>query len=541
MTLGNLPRALRRKPSEHACILIGYLSCDKVDSDGISQRKHRALVQQLFHSSVRTILEPLIKAGKEGVEITSGDGTVRRVHPILAAYVADYPEQCLVTCSKYGTCPKCQVPEADLESPEDDLPRTKLWTLDVLRRAKKNANGKTDSAPFTKACQELNVSGYAVIPFWRDLPYTDIHSCITPDVLHQLYQGVFKHIVEWCTYLVDERELDRRIRCLPPAYGVRHFKNGISALSQVSGTERKHMARILLACLVGKIPKAVMVTFHAILDFIYLAQYTAHDADTLNYMEKALNTFHKNKAILVKIGIREHLNIPKFHMLKHYIESIEQLGATDNYNTEAFERLHIDYAKAGWRASNHRDARPQMVRWLARREKMVVLGSSIRRWLISTGREHDDESRADEEHVPTSRHNGRIKLSKHPSVPLQPLPLIVDRHQCPGFRESLAQYIYRLKNGRPLTSSQLPDALNNMPVNRVDVFHGFKFAPASLSDDTGETDAVKATPMKGDQAARFDTVIVLQGEDAEATGLQGKYHILLLYVAHLSLRLRYRD
>lgn len=228
-------------------------------------------------------------------------------------------------------------------------------------------------------------------------------------------------------------------------------------------------------------------------------------------------------------------------MLKHYIESIEQLGATDNYNTEAFERLHIDYAKAGWRASNHRDARPQMVRWLARREKMVVLGSSIRRWLISTGREHDDESRADEEHVPTSRHNGRIKLSKHPSVPLQPLPLIVDRHQCPGFRESLAQYIYRLKNGRPLTSSQLPDALNNMPVNRVDVFHGFKFAPASLSDDTGETDAVKATPMKGDQAARFDTVIVLQGEDAEATGLQGKYHILLLYVAHLSLRLRYRD
>ena len=76
MTLSNLPRALRRKPSEHACILIGYLSCDKIDSEGLSERKHRTLVQQLFHSSVCTILGPLIKAGKEGIGVTSGDGTV---------------------------------------------------------------------------------------------------------------------------------------------------------------------------------------------------------------------------------------------------------------------------------------------------------------------------------------------------------------------------------------------------------------------------------------------------------------------------------
>ncbi|TFY53298.1 hypothetical protein EVJ58_g9528, partial [Rhodofomes roseus] len=116
MTLGNIPRALRRKPSEHACILIGYLSVDKVSSDGITQRKQRALMQQLFHSSVRVILEPLIEAGKNGIDVTGGDGAVRRVHPILATYVADFPEQCLVTCTKYGTCPKCRLPEADLDA-----------------------------------------------------------------------------------------------------------------------------------------------------------------------------------------------------------------------------------------------------------------------------------------------------------------------------------------------------------------------------------------------------------------------------------------
>ena len=104
-----------------------------------------------------------------------------------------------------------------------------------------------------------------------------------------------------------------------------------------------------------------MLAFRALLDFIQLAQYTAHDTDTLAYLEKALDTFHQNKDILVELGIREHLNIPKFHMLKHYAQSIRELGATDNYNTEAFERLHIDFAKAGWRASNHCNTLPQMV------------------------------------------------------------------------------------------------------------------------------------------------------------------------------------
>ncbi|KAH7904630.1 hypothetical protein BJ138DRAFT_981500, partial [Hygrophoropsis aurantiaca] len=65
-------------------------------------------------------------------------------------------------------------------------------------------------------------------PFWVGFPYCDIHLSITPDVLHQLYQGIFKHLVSWCQDIMNPEELDERIRTLPPAYGVRHFKNGIS-------------------------------------------------------------------------------------------------------------------------------------------------------------------------------------------------------------------------------------------------------------------------------------------------------------------------
>ncbi|THU79968.1 hypothetical protein K435DRAFT_696683 [Dendrothele bispora CBS 962.96] len=117
LTIGNLPKAIRRKPSSQACVLLAYLSVDKIGKAGLSQTQLKTRNYQLFHESMKVILEPLKKAEKEGILMTSGDGLVRRVYPVLAAYVADYPEQCLVTCSKYGTCPQCQCPAEALGQP----------------------------------------------------------------------------------------------------------------------------------------------------------------------------------------------------------------------------------------------------------------------------------------------------------------------------------------------------------------------------------------------------------------------------------------
>ncbi|KAG2046152.1 hypothetical protein BDR06DRAFT_858105, partial [Suillus hirtellus] len=77
----------------------------------------------------------------------------------------------------------------------------------------------------------------------------------------------------------------------------------------------------------------------------YLAQYPTHDDTTLQYMQKALEDFHQHKEVIINLGVRDNLDIPKFHSLQHYLENIKNFGTTDNYNTEMFERFHIDFCK----------------------------------------------------------------------------------------------------------------------------------------------------------------------------------------------------
>lgn len=162
------------------------------------------------------ILEPLKEAGRSGVEMVGGDGAVRLVFPLLATYVADYPEQCLVTCTKYGTCPKCRRKAGELELITPGIPRKQKWTHNTIINARSSGKSSKPSAIYSR-CLEDDVVGGKFEPFWVGFPLSDIHKCVAPDVLHQLYLGVLKYLVDWVQELVGSDELDERIRfCRPP-------------------------------------------------------------------------------------------------------------------------------------------------------------------------------------------------------------------------------------------------------------------------------------------------------------------------------------
>jgi len=250
------------------------------------------------------MLEPLVSAGKEGILMTCPNGCVQRLFPILAAYVTDFPEQCLVVCCKEGRCPKCKVARKERGSHTRCSPRTHALTLKYLKR---HRQGRLND-------QELAHLGLCAVhePFWSKLPHSDIFTAITPNILHQLHKGVFKdHVVSWITEIVGAEQLDIRFREMTAYHGLRHFKKGISHCKQWMGSDHKELERVFLTVIAGMVESRVVTAVRGILDFVYYAQYQSHMDTTLDKMEAALKCFHQNKEVFVDLGVRSDFNIPK--------------------------------------------------------------------------------------------------------------------------------------------------------------------------------------------------------------------------------------
>lgn len=455
------------------------------------------------------IFAPLKQAAIDGgVPMVCADGKARCVVPILAAYVADYPEQCLVSCTKYGTCPRCICRPDEMGSMDAFSDRTYKWTTDILKEAKNNA--KSNGA-FYNQCLLHGVGSGVFVPFWHDLPFTDIHLSMTSDVLHQLHQGVLKHLVAWVQKVMGEKELDARLRCLPPAFGVTRLPNGITGLQNISGPERKNIAKILLGCLVGKIPAEGLRACKALLDFMHLAQYESHDEITLGYMKDALQVWKENRDYFLRVRVRgdkNDFNIPKFHSLLHYVTCIELFGTTNNYNTELFERLHIEFAKKGWRASNKRDETPQMTTWLERQEKVARFKRHIRK-----GSEQYQNVKAPKSNRVLPSY---ISLAKRPTHVNRSFTTVQKDHSCPTLQASLLKFVQDFRLHKKFKDAQ---RITGFPFQGINIYRQFKLRLVGMQeDDTDEAHTIKATP------AQFDTVVVLTRDDAESTGLRGNFN-----------------
>ncbi|KAF8551358.1 hypothetical protein OG21DRAFT_1478190 [Imleria badia] len=363
LTIGNILKEVCHQPAHHASILLGYIPVVKVDVDTFEN--HSVAGYHLFHYCMRLMLQPLVAAGREGVEIVCVDGWIRQVYPILVAFIGDHPEQCLRACGMENRCPKCHV-LADQRGANTQFPlHNQEQTVRVLHA---QASGQYPPKFVAEGLRPV------FSPFWANLPHTDIFMCITSDILHQLHQGLFKdHLKKWCTTIVGKKCFDSWFCAIPIHPELHHFKEGISKIKQWTGADNKQLQRVLVTALVGTTPNHdVIQASHALLDFISLAQYQSHTDDTLQGLQHVLDKFHTFKNIFIDLRCHTHFNLPKFHSLCHYVDSIRLFsGSLDGFNTENSERLHIDYTKKAYAASNQKDYMIQMTKWLTRQEAVV--------------------------------------------------------------------------------------------------------------------------------------------------------------------------
>ncbi|KAI6038727.1 hypothetical protein EDC04DRAFT_2868259 [Pisolithus marmoratus] len=413
LTIGNISKDVRQQVSSHATILIGYLPA-----------------------------------------MVCANGYLHHIHPILAAYVADFPEQCLVACNKESRCPHC------------------------LHR-----NGQSRKFDDEGLCAVYE-------PFWKDLPFTNIFTCITPNILHQLRKGVFHdHLLQWCISIVGEKEVDA------------HFQ----AMSRYPGI----LTRVFVGLLSGTVDDHILVVCQ-------------------QHMDLSLKTFHDHKHIIIELQICEDFNILKIHSLQHYISSIRALGSADGYNTEYPKRLHIDYAKDTYRAK-------QMALWLQQQEaihhKSAYLAWKQLKTPLVVKSVDDNSCDAGESdsisdwaaacivHLRCScvlmkclgvHTKAHYMITKYPTCCRVTVDQICIKYKAPNFILALKQFL--------ASPSSRCSIIHPTKSDCFDIFHSLNVAvsPSTITGHDEGMQRAQATPMitargcKPECPGHFDTVFVLE-------------------------------
>ncbi|KAJ7862972.1 hypothetical protein B0H13DRAFT_1899820 [Mycena leptocephala] len=529
MTIGNIPKEIRRKPSRRGYVLLGYLPTSRMKNVKNKSARRRILAN-VFHACMAHILAPLKEAGATGIPMTSGDGVTRRGHPIYATFVGDYPEQVLVTGVKTGECPTCEVPREEL----GELTDYPLRDLDAILTALESL----DEGPtiYARTCADAGIKPI-YHPFWEGhqprYPPPALSGC--RQTSHRLVNDLLRRGRNRCPLPTP-----------PPNHNIRLFMNGISNLSRVTGKEHNQISRFLLGLVIdvqlpdGHSSSQLVGAVRSLLDFVYLAQYPMHTSETLAHLENALQRFHNHKSIFVDLGIRDDFNLPKLHFCGHYINYIKFFGTTDNYNTEYTERLHIDLAKEAYRSTNFKDEFPQMTLWLERKEKMYRHEKYIQ-WRL----DGCPPPPVTADLPPGIVYERQLEMTKHPTLKSVRLTRLVTDYGATYFRDALARYVVHL-NDPELSRRQVEEKSQDLgfSFNSVPAYHRIKFTTPDPYTARGPehtvVDSIHVQPRKtlksGEELpARFDTALVNDGT-GEITGSTGYRVAQIRVVFSLSAR-----
>ncbi|KAI6033974.1 hypothetical protein BKA83DRAFT_4121280 [Pisolithus microcarpus] len=192
--------------------LLAFLMIPKAVKKYTDDPTFQHFKKQLFHVAMSKVLGSLKACMMVPQVMKCPDEHFHHVICGIGPYIADYPEQVLISGIVQNCCGRCTVSPDDLDA--GGPPCTAQLMRVLIEELQANAT-------WDKWGIDANV-----VPFTEDFPCADICQLLAPDILHQLIKGGFKdHLMEWI--------LTVRLQRFPDGWG----------LSQWTGDDSKALMK----------------------------------------------------------------------------------------------------------------------------------------------------------------------------------------------------------------------------------------------------------------------------------------------------------
>jgi len=254
------------------------------------------------------LFEPLQNAALEGVNIDCADGKVPRCFPILSAWIADHMENVAHHGIKSNVCPKCEVLPGELGT---DANSHRARDYARYERCERESASDDSRTMFETLGIDLEKN------MFHRLHRVSAPGLHDPDLLHTVYLGLFKHLMDWISgFLKKHAQLqafDDTCKALPPYAGLFVPKKAYREVMQWQGKGMRNLGGCLLGVLAVALPKPnswqvipfkhALDCVRALVDFNMMAQYRSHAQETIAYIEEYLDRFHSRKDIFLEFRV----------------------------------------------------------------------------------------------------------------------------------------------------------------------------------------------------------------------------------------------
>ncbi|KAH0605631.1 uncharacterized protein H6S33_004853 [Morchella sextelata] len=144
-----------------------------------------------LHRALGEIFQSIRECSQEGELIASADEYEHLCFPVLSGWIVDQPEHANLQNTSTSSCPRCEVDFHSLGSTRRSLLRDHEDYLERVKLFRENSRN-------LRPVEYLIASSVKTLfnAFWG-MPRVNPYDLNKPDILHNIYLGMLKHMMEW--------------------------------------------------------------------------------------------------------------------------------------------------------------------------------------------------------------------------------------------------------------------------------------------------------------------------------------------------------